>query len=70
MNMKVDFFFETSAPIFETTKCHIPEDSNYNTHHNENLKSYILSPCYPATYRYNSFESLFQSLFRKSIILF
>lgn len=73
MNMKLDcffFFFETLAPIFEATKCHNPEDSNYHTHHNENLKPYILSFCYPSAYRNNSFESLFQLLFRKSIILF
>jgi len=70
MNVNVDvFFFETLTRIFEATKCHIPEDPNYHTHHYENLRSYILSFCYPSAYRYNSFESLFQLLFRNSVIL-
>jgi hypothetical protein len=35
MNVKS---FETSANIYGTTRCNIPEDSNFHSHHLDNVK--------------------------------
>jgi hypothetical protein len=33
---------ETSLKFYQTTRCHIPEDSNLHCHYNDNLKSSIM----------------------------
>jgi hypothetical protein len=33
--------FETAAPTYQTTQCHIPEGHSFNNCYSENLKSHI-----------------------------
>ena len=42
MNMEAMGSSETSVNLYQTTRCHIQEDSNLHSHHCENFKSCIL----------------------------
>jgi hypothetical protein len=49
---------ETLVNFYQTTRRYNPEDSNLHTHRRENLKSYLVSSCFPN----NIFEAFLISL--------
>lgn len=44
MKMEAAVPFETLVPVYQTTRCHIPDDCNPNIHNCENVK-FLLYTC-------------------------